>query len=574
MKEQDLGSKVLYSTDQRDFGQVATSIPCQDACPAKTNIPGYIRSIYKKDYGMAYEINRSANILPGVLGRICSRPCESACRHGDPDNGTSVGICHLKRSSADLKPVSHRLMESLYNSTDKQVAIVGAGPAGLAAAYDLATFGHKVMIFEGKEKPGGMMLYGIPEFRLPRDILDQEVNNILRLGIELRTGMNIGTDILLEDLRDQYDAVVVATGCMKPRSLGVDGEELENVHNGLEFMEMVNEGRAPYVGNKVVVIGAGFTAVDCARSAIRLGAGDVSINIRKTKEYMRIDETEKYEAEFEGIKTFSLIQPSRIIGDGKKVTGIEFVRTRMKKTDTPPYRTSVPIENSEFIVSADSVISALGQIPDAESVSVNLPTQDSGNTSDVRDNVFTAGDFATGSSDVISAVAGGRRCARLLDEFLMGKKRKQITVRLEKNDTTDRPRAYDFISKVGMNTIPMSERMESATREVETGYDDAQANEESKRCYLCNLKYEIDPLECIYCSACIDVAPKDCIKLVELIPINKDGSYGDYQETGEWNKVASISIDNAKCIRCGQCLAVCPMDCISVTKTERIEIDT
>lgn len=574
MKEKDLDSRIVYSADKRDFGQVATSIPCQEACPAKTNIPGYIRSIYEKEYGLAYEINRSANIFPGVLGRICSRPCESACRHGEPENGISVGICHLKRSCADLKPVSHRILETLYNPTDKHIAIIGSGPAGLAAAHDLATFGHKVTIFESKEKPGGMMVYGIPEFRLPRHILELEINNILRLGIELKTGILIGSDILIEDLKDQFDAVVVATGCVKPRTLDVEGESLKNVYNGLDFMEKVNEGNYPYVGKKVVVIGAGFTAVDCARSAIRLGAKSVSINIRKTLEYMRIDETEKYEAEFEGIKTNSLVQPSKIIGDGKKVTGIEFVRTRMEKTDKPPYRTSVPIEKSEFVVSADCVIAALGQIPDAAVVSKELLVKEPGNGLNGVENVFKAGDFMTGSSDVISAVAGGRKCAREIDGFLMGEQRKQIVIRLENYETTDRPRAFDFIDKVGMNTIPMAERLESAVREVETGYDDDQANEEAKRCYLCNLKYEIDPLACIYCSACIDVAPKDCIKLVEFVPVNEDGTYGDFHETGEWNKVASISIDNANCIRCGQCLAVCPMDCISVTKTERIEMDT
>ena len=574
LKENDLKSNVIYSTDSRDFGLVATSIPCQAACPAGTNIPGYIRSIYEKEYGNAYEINRSANILPGVLGRICSRPCESACRHGEPENGVSVGICHLKRSCADLKPVSHRIMEHLYNPTGKRIAVVGSGPAGLAAAHDLSTFGHSVTIFESQDKPGGMMIYGIPEFRLPREILNMEIRNILRLGIDLKTSVAVGTDISLDQLVGEYDAVAVATGCVKPRTLGVEGENLENVHNGLEFMEKVNDRQTPYVGDKVVVIGAGFTAVDCARSAIRLGGTEVSIHIRKTVEQMRIDETEKHEAQFEGIATHSLVQPSKIIGDGKKVVGIEFLRTRMKKTDTPPYRTSLPIENSEFFVPADSVIAAIGQAPNADAVSESLSLKGQGADETGIEKVFMAGDFATGSSDVISAVAGGRNCARVIDEFLLGEKRKQAVVRLESCDTTDRPRAYDFIPKVDMDTITMEDRLIIGTAEVETGYSDDQAEEESKRCYLCNLRYEIDPLVCIYCSACIDVAPKDCIKMIEYIPVNPDGTYGDFQEAGEWNKVTSITIDNANCIRCGQCLAVCPMDCISVTKVERMEIDT
>ncbi|MBU8848423.1 MAG: FAD-dependent oxidoreductase [Desulfobacterales bacterium] len=557
--------QIVYSTDIRDFGQVAKSIPCQDACPAKTNIPGYIRAVFEKRYGRAYELNRSANILPGVLGRICARPCESSCRHGETDNGQSVGICHLKRSCADLKPSSHRIIEGLYTPTEKKVAVIGSGPAGLAAAHDLSILGHKVVIFEGMDKPGGMLMYGIPEFRLPRDLLMLEIQNILRLGIQLKTNTAIGSDISFARLKKEYDAVVVATGCVSPRKFDIPGGNLENVYNGLDFMKAVNEGENPFVGDKVIVIGAGFTAVDCARSAIRLGALDVSINIRKTIEYMRIDETEKYEAQFEGIKTYSLIQPSRIIEDNNKVTGIEFQRTRMEKIDTPPYRVSIPIENSQFSVPTDSVIAALGQSPDMSIISKKP---------DGMDGVFAAGDFVTGSSDVISAIAGGRKCAGKIDEYLVGKKRKRTVVRLENHATTDRQRSYDFIGKVVMNTIDMKKRLSKSTREVETGYNEDQTHEEAKRCYLCNLKYEIDPLACIYCSACIDVAPKDCIKMIGNIPVNPDGTYGIYEETDDWNQVLSIAIDNAKCIRCGQCLAVCPMDCISVTKTELIEIDT
>lgn len=560
-----LKDNISYSIDPRDFGQVAASIPCQAACPAKTNIPGYIRCIHDKRYGRAYEVNRTANILPGVLGRICSRPCETACRHGEPGNGTSVGICHLKRSCADLKPASHRIIEGLYSPTDKKIAVIGSGPAGLAAAHDLAVFGHRVKIYEAMEKPGGMLMYGIPEFRLPRDLLMLEIQNILRMGIEISYGQAVGKDLSLGQLKKDYDAVVAATGCVTPRKLGIEGDGLENVHDGLAFMEAVNEGETPFVGKKVVVIGAGFTAVDCARSAVRLGAEDVSLNIRKTEEYMRIDEGEKHEALFEGIRIFSLIQPSKIIGDGKKITHIEFIRTRMKEIDKPPFRTSVPIEGSEFRVKVDSVIAALGQTPDRAAVSVDPQNR--------KDNVFAAGDFVTGSTDVISAIAGGRSCAREIDEYLLGEKRRKRVVRLEAHKTTDRPRAYDFIGRVDMNTLDMGKRLEKAENEVETGYNGEQAFEESKRCYLCNLKYEIDPLACIYCSACIDVAPKDCIKMIRDIPLNPDGTYGEYEETSSWNQVASITIDNAECIRCGQCLAVCPMDCISVTKTELIEID-
>lgn len=565
--------QIAYSTDSRDFGQVAKSIPCQEACPAKTNIPGYIRCINEKRYGRAYELNRGANIMPGVLGRICSRPCETACRHGVPDNGVSVGICHLKRACADLKSPMHRIIEGLYAPTGKSVAVVGSGPAGLAAAHDLAILGHRPVVFESMEKPGGMLMYGIPEFRLPRDLLMTEINNILRLGVELKTSQAVGTHIPLETLTQAFDAVVVAAGCTKPRVLGVEGEDLENVYNGLKFMKAVNAGKAPVVGNTVAVIGAGFTAVDCARSAIRLGAQQVALHIRKTMDDMRIDETEKHEARFEGIGVESLVQPVKIMGENGKVTGIQFVRTRIEKTGTPPFKKSVPIAGSEFVVPCNSVIAALGQSPDVNDVSEVLIGLDKDSHATGVKKVFAAGDFVTGSTDVISAIAGGRRTALAVDLYLTDMKRKKTVVRLESHTTTDRPRSYDFIDRVPMNTIAMDQRLADYTKEVETGFEPDQALEESQRCYLCNLKYEIDPLRCIYCSACIDVAPKDCIKMVKTIPVNADGTYGRYVETGQWNQMVSITIDNDVCIRCGQCYDVCPMDCISVTKTELIQMD-
>ncbi len=554
----------VFSRDIRDFARVAENIPCQNACPAGTNIPEYIRCIYEKRYGRAYEINRHANIFPGVLGRICSRPCESACRHGESDNGTGVAICHLKRSCSDLKSESHRIIEELYAPTGRKIAIIGAGPAGLAAARDLAVFGHDVTVFEAMEEPGGMLIAGIPEFRLPRHLVRLEINNILRQGIQLKTSTLIGRDIGVEELIDDHDAVIAASGCVKPVRLGIEGEEFEGVYNGLEFMKAFNNGDAVLTGDRVAVIGAGFTAVDCARAAVRLGASDVSINIRRTLEDMRIDENEKYEAGFEGIKINSLVQPFKIIGDQGRVKGVEFVRTRMQAGDDANSRVCVPIEGSGFIVSLDCVIAALGQQPDMTLVPEGK---------NINGKFFCAGDFLTGSSDVISAVAGGRQCALAVDEFLMGRKRKEIVARLEIHPGTDRPRSYDFIERTGMDTIDIELRRSDPAAEVEKGFNEMQAHEESKRCYLCSLQYEIDPLSCIYCSACIDVAPKECIKMIRAVKSNPDGTCAGYEQAHEWDEVVSIAIDNVACTRCGQCLAACPMDCIRVIKTELIETD-
>ena len=570
---------ILYSTDPRDFGQVKKSIPCQNACPAKTNIPGYIRCIHDKRYGRAYELNRLANILPGVLGRICSRPCELYCRHGESDLGQPVGICSLKRSAADHKSDLHRIMESRYSPTGKSVAVVGAGPAGLGAAHELSLLGHSVVMFDAFDKPGGMLMYGIPGFRLPRDVLSLEIENILRLGVTMKTGVRVGTDIALEALLEDHDAVVIATGCTKPNRLNVPGEDLENVYPGLQFMERVNNGDKPFVGKNVMVIGDGFTAMDCARSAVRLGASQVMINIRKTEEYMPIDEQEKHEVKFEKIRFCSLVDTGRIMGENNRVTGIEFLRTKLEYSPSPPYRKAVAIPDSEFILPADSVIVAIGQQPDAAEISgrilvsgSRIRTEEGGFKTSVK-KLFAAGDCSSGASNVISAIAAGRNCAIEVDAFLTERKRKFHVVRLESVSSTDRKRSFDFIPRTPVDTLDYEERTHDVSREVEKGYSEDQAALEAKRCYLCSLTYEIDTRVCIYCSACIDVAPRDCITMVDHVSVADDGSLDKASETKKWNRVAAIAIDNERCIRCGQCYDVCPMNCIHVTKTELIELN-
>ena len=286
---------VRYSTDPRDVGWVRQNIPCQTACPADTNVPAYIQMVLENRYGRSYELNRIANVLPGTLGRICSRPCEDACRHGWPGNGAPVNICHLKRAAADHKPSGHRITENLFTPSGKRIAVVGAGSAGIAAAHDLSMLGHDVTIFEQEEIAGGMLYYGIPEFRLPRDVLAIEVRNALRLGVDLRAGVAVGNgdgDVRLSSLLEEYDAVLLATGCMAAIRLplrGVDDAEdpvrrIPNAEYGLDFLMELHRGEKKTVGDRVAVVGAGFTALDCARVSLRLGARDVTIHMRTTEE--------------------------------------------------------------------------------------------------------------------------------------------------------------------------------------------------------------------------------------------------------------------------------------------------
>ncbi|MEE2981411.1 MAG: FAD-dependent oxidoreductase, partial [Pseudomonadota bacterium] len=311
---------IRYSTDPRDIGWVRQNIPCQTACPADTNVPAYIQMILDERYGRSYELNRIANVLPGTLGRVCSRPCEDVCRHGWPGNGAPVNICHLKRVAADLKPSDHRITENLFTPSGKRVAIIGAGPGGIAAAHDLSMLGHDVTIFEREDLAGGMLAYGIPAFRLPRDLLALELRNALRLGVELKAGVAVGNgdgEMPLSKLMADYDAVLMATGAMVATPLplrdAVSGEDIArgtpNVEYGLDFLIEYHRGVKKTVGKRVAVVGAGFTAFDCARVARRLGARKVTIHIRTTEEYIPVTKDEVHETRREAVKIMGLRTP-------------------------------------------------------------------------------------------------------------------------------------------------------------------------------------------------------------------------------------------------------------------------
>lgn len=568
--------RVVYSTDAADFDYMKINVPCQNACPAYTNVPAYIRSIYEKRYGYSYELNRMVNLFPGTLGRICSRPCEKKCRHGEPELGKPVNICHLKRAASDFREMGAPLLSPMFSSHRKRVCIVGSGPAGLAAAHDLNAIGFDVTILEAMDEPGGMLRYGIPEFRLPRNVLDHEISSILRLGVSLKTGVRVGVDIGFDDIMADYDATLMAAGCYFSNRLHTPGENLSGVYSGLEFVMNIAAGKLPKIGKKVAIIGAGFTAFDCARSALRMGSDDVTIFIRGLEEELRVTEDEVHDARKEGVKIRGLCLTNRIVGN-EKVQGVEFLRAGTGEIGLNGRRKIHPIEGSNFVFEADSVIVAIGQSAEPSSApglkderGALVGDQQTFKTS--TPGLYMAGDFLTGPSTVIESVASGRRASEQIAQDLTGKKFREWVVRMEEAAITDRSRSWDFLQRQEMPSVfSVSERLKDGKLEVEKGFDEEAAFEESKRCYLCYLHYEIDVSKCIFCRYCIDNAPRDCIKLVEDIKLSETGAVEDFVESTNWQKIRAVVIDNSRCIRCGECVRVCPVDCISVTKVELVE---
>ncbi len=549
MKTQNKKNDTYVSTDKLDRKWIDINIPCSAACPAMTDIPGYIQAIKDGDYKTAYRINRMENILPGVLGRVCDRPCEPACRHGWDGLGDPVSICFLKRAAADygMEPINAEII-----SNGKKVCVIGAGPAGLTAANDLALKGYQVTILEQFDQPGGMSRYGIPQFRLPYDVVAEDVKSITDLGVTIKTNFRIGSVKEFEKLRKVYDAVILAGGCANPKHTTVPGIDSKGVYWGLDFMIAANREELDIPLEKVIVIGGGFTAVDCTRMSYRLGAKKITLAYRRTKDDMYVGAHELEVMEAEGIDTMFLASPVTVLSNDEGVaTGIKFIHNSINED-----RSITPIDGSEFVMEADTVIFAVGQEADEKVVETE--------SVELKSNFSIAGDFRNGSSTVIEAVADGRKVASEVHMQLSDIKGFQDTIHISEVKDTGRKRDYDFIPAQPMDTTPMRDR-QIKNKEVETGYSKEKSVIEAKRCYLCHYNFQIDINRCIYCLACIDVMPVDCIKMAKDVEVTEDGNL-NYIETKNWNEVEAITIDNDKCIRCGNCVRACPVDCISISK--------
>lgn len=491
----------VYTIDKRGIP------PCRASCPAGVNVQGYVALVSQRKFEEAYQLLKRYVPIPAVLGRVCFHPCESECERGELDE--PIAINAIKRFITDYISKKKMPLEALPKVYNEKIAVIGSGPAGLAAAYELAKKGYPVTVFEALPEPGGMLRVGIPSYRLPREILDREIEALEALGIAIKTNSVFGKDFDLKDLEHiGYKAVFLAIGAQKSRKLLIEGEQLDGVFPAMDFLRKVNLGGKVQVGRSVAVIGGGNVAIDAARTALRLGAEKVYILYRRSRKEMPAFAPEVKEAEKEGVEILFLTAPKRILGNNGRVAGIECLKMRLGEPDETGRRTSVPVKGSEHIIEVDMVIPAIGQSLDTsllpEEIKVTqrgLIKVDPKTLQTSLPHVFAGGDAVLGPATVIDAIATGKQAATFIHQFLRkGKK----TAVVEEEETL--PVIRD-ISKEGvpkkkrekMPKLPVKDRIKSFA-EVELGFDEEAAVEEAKRC-----------LACAGCSECLE-----CEKVCEL----------------------------------------------------------
>jgi len=559
------------AVEPKDFDWSAKNVPCQHHCPAGTNIPEYLNAVYRGEYDRAYRINLWDNVFPGVLGRVCSRPCEEKCRHGWPGLGQSVAICWSKRAAADHRQEPFVKLGPLFEPSGKKISVVGAGPAGLSAARQLALLGHDVTVYERHKDPGGMMNQGIPEFRLPRAVVRHEIEQVRACGVRIECGKQVGREVRLEDLRRDSDAVVIAAGTLRPNLLDLPGADLKGIEHGLEFLLDVNEFGRIHAGKEVIVIGGGFTAMDCARTAWRLGAESVRVFYRRSAHEMLMTPGELEELDREGIPMEFMVSPAEYLGDGSgKLRAVRFVRNELGEPDASGRRRPLPVAGSEFEVPAAAVLLATGQFPDLgwipEALRQKLGHPGSLKTADEK--IFLAGDFSQGESSLIRAIGHAKQTAREVDRFLTGRDRLADAVFVEDAPGTGRIREMDSVALTPMPALEIPGR--GLRDEVERGFTETLAVEEAQRCYLCHYKFEIDHDRCIYCDWCIKAKPRPhCILKVRELVKDAEGRIVGFEPAPSSEETKFIYINQEDCIRCHACVHACPVDCIRVQKVSR-----
>jgi heterodisulfide reductase subunit A-like polyferredoxin len=509
---------------------------CRDACPIHMNVPGYIKLIAEGQNEEAYRLIRATNPLPGICGRICYAPCQEACNRCQIDE--SLAIRDLKRFASDSVDLD-KLEVPTVEPTGKKVAIIGAGPAGLVAAHDLALKGHKAIIFETLPKPGGMLQVGIPEYRLPKELVRKEIEYIAKLGVDIKTGVEVGKDVSLGELRKEFNAIFIGIGAHQGVELKVPGEKLPGVLQGVEFLRNVNLGKKVRVGRKVAVIGGGNTALDCARTAKRVGAEEVTILYRRTRAEMPASAEEIDGAEAEGIKIEFLVAPSRFVGS-KRLSKIELIRMKLGAADASGRARPVPIEGSEFQMPVNTVIAALGQAAKTDflkGLGVSLSKRrtieaDASTGATNIEGVFAGGDVVTGPAFVVDAMAAGRRAGRSIDAFLNGLplpvEERQEPQKLTDEEIRNLKNRFDQTSQHKIAEIPVEQR--EGFEEVTLGYAPQEACREAERCLAGQATGCIECLECVdRCEAeAIDHSMKDIFEEINVGAIVFAGGYECY----------------------------------------------
>ena len=557
-------------------------VDCQWACPAHTPVPEYIRLIADGRYSDAYMINWKSNVFPGVLGRTCDRPCEPACRRGRVEE-EPVAICRLKRVAADNKDdVSARMPSPAAHSNGKRVALIGAGPASLTVARDLAPLGYELTLFDGDAKAGGMIRSQIPRFRLPEEVIDEEVGYITGLGMTLRLGERI--DSLKALLAEGYDAVFVGSGAPRGRDLDIPGrqEAAANIHVGIDWLSSVSFGHIDKIGKRVIVLGGGNTAMDCCRTSRRLGGEEVKVVVRSGFDEMKASPWEKEDAMHEDIPILNFMTPKSFVHENGKLTGVMFESVEAVY-DERGRRKLVPTGKPDEFIACDDVLVAVGQenaFPWIErDIGIDFDEWDVPKVDDVtmgcgRPGVFFGGDAAFGPKNIIWAVAHGHDAAISIDKYCQGqdvKERLAPGVTLVSQKMGIHEWSYDNdISNDLRNRVPMQDKakaLKNVRLEVELGFDRALGYREAERCLNCDIQTVFAEPLCIECDACVDICPTDCITFTangdeaDLRTHLKAPAVNLTQElyVSDELKTGRVMVkDEDVCLHCGLCAERCP----------------
>jgi NADPH-dependent glutamate synthase beta subunit-like oxidoreductase len=502
--------------------------PCKAQCPAHIDVQGYVNLAAKGKFEEALALIKQASPFPSICGRVCHHPCESNCSRGDID--ASVGIHGIERYIADLDLNSEkRYMPKIKDKKEDKIAIFGSGPAGLTCAYYLAIEGYNVTIFEKAAELGGMLTTGIPSYRLPNDIVEAEIQHIRDMGVHMKTGVEIGTDTTVAQLREEgFKAFFVAVGTQECIQLGIEGEDLEGVYPGLEYLHQVNLGEQVSLGKNVAVIGGGNAAMDAVRSARRLGAENAFILYRRGLEEMPANAEEIEECREEGIPINTLTQPVRFIGENGRVTGIECIKMQLTEPDESGRRKPEPVAGSEFTIQVDNAISALGQETDwsclTDECACTLSEWGTMNVdpltlqSDDPD-IFAGGDAVRGPQSIIEAIADGKQAAVSIDRFVAGRDLKLGRETDLKTITNPQKEVYNRIDPVQMPRIDAQQRVTNFD-EVQLGLTEEMVIQEAKRCINCGsccvqacpygvMQFNHDIIKAVKCDLCVEKRGRD-----------------------------------------------------------------